>query len=83
MNSHGHGKSTLFRISTSERHPGNVQWMGEGAEDLGPDNTKVSDISVGNLGKDSVENVTDDVARQPGHNRVTSAVAGIRREQVG
>ena len=57
--------------------------MGEGAEDLGPDNTKVSDISVGNLGEDSVENVTDNVARQSDHDRVTSAVAGIRREQVG
>lgn len=77
---HRHGQRPLFRIPASERHPSDVQGMGERPESLRPDHTKVSHAPHVNLGKDPVEHISHQVEAHPGHDRLSSCVPGETME---
>jgi hypothetical protein len=53
-----HRKRSFLRVRTGERHPGDVQRMRKGTENLCPDDTKVPYVAVTNLGKNSIEYVS-------------------------
>lgn len=56
-----HGESALFRVVAGERHPGDVQGVGEGSEDLRPDHAEVGDVAFAEFGEDAVEDVAQHV----------------------
>jgi hypothetical protein len=78
---HGHGQSSLFRISACQRHPGDVERVGEGAESLCPDNAKVARTTAGNLSEGTVEDVSENMRAQTSNHSRASLVT-IRDSEV-
>ena len=71
-----HGQSPLLRVVAGQRHPSNVERVGEGTKRLGPDNAKVTHASlVRQLGEGAVENVAEQVHAEAGHDGLAAAVA--------
>lgn len=60
--SHGHGEGALLRVATRERQPGDVEGVRERSEHLRPYDSEVSYTPEVDLGKDPVEDVSEDVA---------------------
>ena len=76
-NLHSHSDSAFLGISASERHPRDVQRVGESSKDLSPHYTKVfGALPVGSVfGEAAVEDVSDHVAGQTSDDGFTSEVA--------
>lgn len=49
--------------------------MGESAEDLRPDDAEISNPSIIYLGKDTVENVTEQMHTEAGHDSLSTSIA--------
>ena len=49
--------------------------MGKGSKDLSPDNTKISNTTIVDLGEDAVEDITKKMHAQAGNHSFTSFVA--------
>ena len=49
--------------------------MGEGAEDLSPDDAEVAQALVRDFGEDAVEDVAEEMAGEARHDRLTAPVA--------
>lgn len=74
---HGHGDCSLFGIGTGERHPGDVERMREGSEDLSPDDTEVLGFFLFELGEATVEDVTNHVTSKTCDDSLTTEVARL------
>lgn len=53
--------------------------MGEGSKDLSPDDTKISNAPIVDLGEDSVEDVAEQMHAQPSNHGFTSSVASASK----
>lgn len=61
----GHRKGSLLGIIARERHPGYVERVREGSEDLCPNYAEVADIPTAELGEDAVEDIAKQVHAKP------------------
>lgn len=74
---HGHGKCSFLRVFASERHPCNVEWVGECPKGLRKDDAKVTWSSLVDFGEDPIEDVTKHMHTEASYGCFSTFIAVI------